>query len=526
MIATARRFLRSERPLSLLDGVLAFCMWLVSYVIYFRTLFPYPLVGDSAEFEVLAKQLGVTHNPGYPIYILLAHIWTYLPAGDIAYRVNLFSAFMAANAVAGVYVATVLLSRERIAGIVAALAFAVSWTFWSQAVIAEVYTSGAAMLSIILACIFGWYQTDARWPLFVAGMCGALSLGVHSTTSLLAPAIVVFLLLAWRGRSNPWLHATTGVVAGLIVYFIVFVLVDWNAPAASMFNASYTPGASTYDRTFADFDSVWARVWFNASAGQWRGAMYSSWGEVPRRIMEYRMYFGREFAVPTIALIVLGFALMCWRAPAAAVLVALGLALQWSFAFTYRIGDYYVFYITGYLLMAVMAGYAVGVVVRWLAKHAGRGALVVRVGMLALLLVVCVWPTLRPRWPDVVASRVPFLNAPGYPARTDTVAEYIIITRTVGMLPANAIVFVDWNQLYTFWYAASVAGTRPDLRFIEPYTNFRRDWLADSNVEFIRQNIQHHPIFFQNPVSSLLTRGFRYNRVDVGGAEMYQVVPD
>ncbi len=194
------------------------------------------------------KQLGVTHNPGYPIYILLAHIWTYLPAGDIAYRVNLFSAFMAAIAVAGVYVATVLLSRERIAGIVAALAFAVSWTFWSQAVIAEVYTPGAAMLSIILACIFGWYRTDARWPLFVAGMCGALSLGVHSTTALLAPAIVVFLLFAWRGRSNPWLHATTGVVAGLIVYFIVFGLVDWNAPAASMFNASYTPGASTYDR--------------------------------------------------------------------------------------------------------------------------------------------------------------------------------------------------------------------------------------------------------------------------------------
>ncbi len=91
------------------------------------------------------------------------------------------------------------------------------------------------------------------------------------------------------------------------------------------------------------------------------------------------MYFGREFAVPTIALIVLGFALMCWRAPAVAVLVALGLALEWSFAFTYRIGDYYVFYITGYLLMAVTAGYAVGVVVRWLASHAGRGALVVRV---------------------------------------------------------------------------------------------------------------------------------------------------
>lgn len=501
-------------------------MWLLSYLIYVRTLFPYPLMGDSAEFQVLAAQVGVTHNPGYPIYILLAHLWTSLPAGDIAYRVNLFSAFMASVAVAGVYVATTLLSRERGAGIVAAAALAVSWTFWSQAVIAEVYTSGAAFLSIILAGLFGWYRAGARWSLFVAGVCGALSLGVHSTTALMAPAVAVFLLVAWRKRPNPWPHAIGGVTVGLVLYLVVFALVDWNAPPASMFNASYTPGASEFGLEASDFDNVPERMWFNGSAGQWRGAMYSAWDTLPTRVAEYRRTFGREFALPVLVLIVAGFALMCWRAPAAAMFMALGLLLEWSFAFTYRIGDSYVFHIAGYVLMAIMAGFGLGMATGWAARRAGPWAWLVRACALVLALVVGVWPTLAPRWPDVVAGRVPFLDAPAYPASAQTVSTYIAITRTVDALPPNAIVFVDWYRLYAYWYAASIAGDRADLRFVEPYTDWQRQRLPHSTVEFIRANIATRPIFFEQPVVALFNRGFRFEREFVGRAELYRVVAD
>jgi hypothetical protein len=517
---------RSDRALGFVDGVIAVALWTASFFVYFRTLFPYPLVGDSAEFQVLAAQVGVAHNPGYPIYMALAKLWTFLPAGDIAYRVNLFSAFMAAIAVAAVYLATTMLARERVAGIFAAAALAVSWTFWSQAVIAEVYTAGAAILSIMLAGLMAWYRTAKRWPLFVAGLCGALSLGVHSTTALLAPAVLVFLLIAWRGRSNPWVPSIGGVGAGLVIYLVVFALVDWNAPPASMFNASYIPGASSFGHHPADFDSVLGRMVFNGTAGQWRGAMYSAWDTLPARIAEYRAGFGREFATPVILLMVLGFALLCCRAPAVAALVGLGLVLEWSFVFTYRIGDYYVFYIAGYVLLVLLAGFAVGTIVRWSAQRAGRGARAVRVAALVLLLVVGVWPTLAPRWSDVVMGRVPFLNAPNYPATTQTVANYITITRTTEALPANSIVFVDWFRLYTYWYAAQIAEDRTDLRFIEPYTDYQRTRLPRSTVTFIREKLDDHPIFFEQPIFGLMGQGFRFDRVRIGSSDLFRVVEE
>jgi hypothetical protein len=178
------------------------------------------------------------------------------------------------------------------------------------------------------------------------------------------------------------------------------------------------------------------------------------------------------------------------------------------------------------MLMVIMAGFAVGMIVRWLAHRAGRGALAARVAALVLLLVVAVWPTLAPRWSDVVAGRVPFLNAPNYPATNQTVANYITITSTVGALPSNAVVFVDWTRLYTYWYAAQIAGDRNDLRFIEPYTDYQRTRLPRSTVTFIREKLADHPIFFEQPIFGLMGQGFRFNRVRVGSNDLFRVVED
>src|SRR4051794_12745151 len=71
--------------------------------LYVRTLAPTLLLGDGAEFQTLAATLGMAHPTGYPIYLLLAKLFTWLPVDSIAYRVNLLSACAAALAVALVY---------------------------------------------------------------------------------------------------------------------------------------------------------------------------------------------------------------------------------------------------------------------------------------------------------------------------------------------------------------------------------------------------------------------------------------
>ena len=78
------------------DTLIAAGLFLGSLVLYIRTLAPSLLFGDSAEFQTIAHTLGIGHPTGYPVYVLLARLFTLLPIGEVAYRVNLFSAFCAA----------------------------------------------------------------------------------------------------------------------------------------------------------------------------------------------------------------------------------------------------------------------------------------------------------------------------------------------------------------------------------------------------------------------------------------------
>ena len=124
---------------------------LASFAVYLRTLAPTVLPGDAGEFQFAAPLLGVAHPTGYPLYILLGKLWTLLlPWGDLAHRMNLFSAFWAALAVALVYLVAQQLTGRPVIAAVAALTLAFSRTFWAQAVVAEVYALHSFFVAAIL----------------------------------------------------------------------------------------------------------------------------------------------------------------------------------------------------------------------------------------------------------------------------------------------------------------------------------------------------------------------------------------
>ncbi len=143
-------------------------------------------MNDSAEFQTLASTLGNTHPTGYPIYLLLAKPATSLPVGDVAYRVNLFSALAGvAVSIELFFLARILTGRMWLSW-VASLALAASPTFWSQAIIAEVYVPAAAFLLGVWLCLALWQiQSRSIWA-FLAGVLGGMSLGVHLSVALSA----------------------------------------------------------------------------------------------------------------------------------------------------------------------------------------------------------------------------------------------------------------------------------------------------------------------------------------------------
>jgi hypothetical protein len=147
------------------DLLLAACCLLLSLVLYLQTLAPtvVTLFDDSLEFPLVAQRLAIAHPTGYPLYTLLARLFILAsPAQhNVAWAVNLLSAVAGAVAVAVVYLIARELTRRRLPALLGAAALAVSPVFWSQAVVAEVYSLHSAFVAALLWLALRW----ARQPL-------------------------------------------------------------------------------------------------------------------------------------------------------------------------------------------------------------------------------------------------------------------------------------------------------------------------------------------------------------------------
>src|SRR5262249_49127116 len=80
--------------------ICAALVFVAAITLYAATLAPTVTLVDSGELIFAAKTLGVAHPPGFPLYVLLAHVFTWLPLGSAAARVNFASALFAALAAA------------------------------------------------------------------------------------------------------------------------------------------------------------------------------------------------------------------------------------------------------------------------------------------------------------------------------------------------------------------------------------------------------------------------------------------
>jgi 4-amino-4-deoxy-L-arabinose transferase-like glycosyltransferase len=509
-----------------IDVILAILAGVLSLALYVRTLAPWVLPGDSGEFQVLAYQLGVAHTTGYPVYLLLARLFILLvPVRDIAYRVNLFSAFMGALTVVGALLSARLLTKSRWAALFGALVLTVSFTLWSQSIIAEVYSAGAAFMAAVWVALLVWYKTGNKWALFAAGLCGGLGLGVHGNLVVVAPAVLIFLLLNWKRWKDLWRPALSGALAGLLLFLVIFLIVDLNAPPANVFNVIYGPAHSAWGLSEADINNPIARVIFLQSGRQWSGRMFVNPArDVPGHLFEYGLNFPREFSLVSIGLMLLGLLILAFRDWRVAVLFATALLFHWIFYFNYRVGDIYVFYIPGYFLMAILAAVGVGGIA-WLVERIPwrRVELVLQPVVMLAIMVVAIMPVLSPYLNAVKMGKVPFMGVKGYLVDGNTETNYKLIAHTIRYLDQNVILLANWDQLYEYWYAAHIEQPRKDLRFIEMNPFHEPPGLPQSTVEFIRANIDAHPIYLWTSSPEVERAGFKLRPVYADFVRFYQV---
>ena len=110
----------------------------VVLAVYAWTLYPSVPGGDSGELTVAAYRLGVAHPPGYPLFTLLGKLFTLLPLGSIAWRMNLLTAVLGSLAAAVLARAAWKITGSFAAGLFAGGMFAFSPLIWRWSIVAEV----------------------------------------------------------------------------------------------------------------------------------------------------------------------------------------------------------------------------------------------------------------------------------------------------------------------------------------------------------------------------------------------------
>ncbi|MEZ5082035.1 MAG: DUF2723 domain-containing protein [Bacteroidales bacterium] len=188
--------------------------FLISFVVYVLTLAPSVTFEDSGELITAAVHLGVPHEPGYPLYTMLGKLFSWLPVGDMAYRLNLMSAFFSSLAAILVCRSTILiiesLSRNDLdslqiriikycIGLFAALVFAFSFENWEQSVITEVYGLHMFFVGLFVMLVVLWSQKltmlEKEKYFYTIAFSTGLSLTNHSTALLFIPVFVLYVLI-------------------------------------------------------------------------------------------------------------------------------------------------------------------------------------------------------------------------------------------------------------------------------------------------------------------------------------------
>ena len=121
-------------------------------VLYVGTLAPTILAADGGEFQIVGPVLGVAHPPGFALYTMLAKLFSLLPFGEVAYRVNLMGAVTGALTLVVVSRTARYIAGSTWAGLAAACALGVSTTFWAQSTTANI--RALTILLIALCCSF------------------------------------------------------------------------------------------------------------------------------------------------------------------------------------------------------------------------------------------------------------------------------------------------------------------------------------------------------------------------------------
>lgn len=448
------------------DPLVASLVGLGSFILYVLTLSPGVEGGDPGEFQFVPYILGIPHQTGYPLYVLLGKLWSILPLGSVAYRMNLFSALFASLTLCLTYLLLRLLLVSPWAAIFAALCLGLSRLFWLWATMAGVRTMNAFFFALILWTAFNWQKRPStKWFYLLAFVFG-LSLTHHRTAMLALPALL-FVLWVDRGILSPRiiLTALVSALVPLLLYLYIFVRGMLDPPFSALPLAGLR---SLIDLVIA--------------GGTLRSLRALDWSAALPGLSEALM---RDFTPIGALLGALG-GLIFFRRERKGLLFSLVIIFcLLIFTFSYDIGEGQVQW--GYLILiyvpfALWIGMGIDGAIALVEKRT-RGKGIYMLALVAMALVLAKQGQQSHRQTDHLR------HAPLDLYRQDLRGEQAerFAASSLSLAEPGAVILSDWEQATPLLYYQLVEGRRADLIVHYPLDDWR-EWLARERPVYITRH--------------------------------------
>ncbi len=458
-------------------------LFLGSLVLFLCTLAPTVTFVDSGELIVTARNLGVAHPPGFPLYLLITHLATLLPFGNVAQRVHFASALFAALAVALVYLVTIegilalrdpvvkknagkarprekqIVPKERwacVAGLVSGGLAAFSRTLWSYATVAEVYTLNALLILLVFLLLLRWRNSVANAVsgsgersghrlLYSAAFVFGLALGVHHVTVALTLPALLWLVYTAKGmgffKSRQMLAVAFSFLIGCAIYAYLPIAAS-RAPVMNWGNPD------TLERVWNHISGRQYQTYFSLSADQMQRQVSSF-----LRVMFEE--FGRPWLPAGLLLATVGLFSLWRRDWRLLVFFVLIITCNLLFSIGYEIAeDKDAYSLPIFLVIAIAAGFGAHAI---LASFEGRKTVIAAI-------IVLLAPI------NSFAANFRLNNRHNYYVAEDYVSN-ILST----MAPNGMLLTADWQVASPMLYAQEISQLRPDVICIDVQL-LRRSW--------------------------------------------------
>ncbi|MEE3331651.1 MAG: DUF2723 domain-containing protein [Myxococcota bacterium] len=405
-----------------------------SLLLNFVTMSPGVHWYDSAEFAAKAIHLDIPHPPGYPLYIVVAHLFTWLPF-EPAYSLSLLSALSAAAAAFLLTLAAFEFGVRPVAAATGGLLLCASFTFWDNTNVAESYGPGLAFAAAVFWLLLRALRLNRPELSVVAALVAGVGTGAHLFITTLGLGFVALVWFAGGTQTEERLRTLTrcSLGAGAAIGF-TYLLIPLSQP-----------------ERLGDLEH-WRWSWMMMSGGTF-------WSYFDRPTPDYPLLragrmLAAEISLAGVALVVAGFVWLKRNRPFVAIAFALAIVGNVGFFLEFEAHDLEVFYLPSVLVLCLVA--AAGVEgIATLATALSRGA-TDRVASFAAIVCLAV--------PLGVAAQ----NAERVDKRDDTSAHDFGM-RLVETLPEHSV-FITFNtpdewRLQSVWlYFHHGLGHRQDVR--------------------------------------------------------------